>query len=90
MMSTQGGFAFNNFLGTSALGDMREDIDELDDRALFTDGTKSLKGTLGMGGNLIVGFTAIEGQELALGILLATGHVSVYAKTDKNVKIKSR
>lgn len=88
MMSTQGGFSFNNFLGTSALGDMREDIDELDDRALFTDGTKSMKGTLGMGGNLIVGFTAIEGQELAVGILPATGHVSIYAKTDKMLYIQ--
>lgn len=87
-MATQGGFSFNNFLGTSALGDMRIDINELDDRALFIDGTKSMTGTLGMGGNLIVGFSAIEGQELAVGILPATGHVSIYVKTDKELYIQ--
>lgn len=88
-MATQpGGFSFNNFLGTSAMGDMRIDIDELESRALFIDGTKSMAGTLGMASNLIVGFSAIEGVELGVGILPATGHVSIYAKTDKNVYIQ--
>lgn len=88
MTSNSGGFAFDNFLGSAPLNDMRSDIDELSDKALFIDGTKSMAGTLGMSGNLIVGFSAAEGLEQAIGILPATGHVSIYAKTDKMLYIQ--
>ena len=82
------GFTYDNFLGGMPNDDIRAEIEELSDKSLFIDGTKSMAGTLGLSGNSIIGASNIQVQELASGILPASGHVSIYAKNDSKLYIQ--
>lgn len=82
-------FSFNNFLGNvSGAEQILEAIQDVSDKALFIDGTKSMAGTLSLSNNLLIGPSAVELNEQASGILPAAGHLSVYAKTDSNLYIQ--
>lgn len=82
-------FSFNNFLGSVAgASDIQSAIQAVSDSAYFHDGSKSMTGTMSLSGNIFIGASVLEVQEQAVGILPATAHVSIYAKTDKMLYIQ--
>lgn len=82
-------FSQDNFLGSFAgAGATSAAIQAVSDAAYFKDGSKSMEGTMSLDGNIIIGPSVVEVQELAIGILPATDHVSIYAKDDKMLYIQ--
>ena len=74
-------FEQDNFLGRSSSSDLSAEIDALKDRALFRDGTKSMTGNLGLGGNAVLAVKDVQLNAVVTGATPATG-INIYTKAD--------
>ena len=76
-------FSYDNFLGNVAgAGDVSQQIAEVEEKAFFVDGSKSMLGPISMASNLIIGPAAVEFKEVSSGATPPADHVSLYAKLD--------
>ncbi len=74
-------FEQDNFLGRSTSSDLSAEIDALKDRSLFRDGSKSMTGNLGLGGNSVVAAKDVQLNPQVTGSTPASG-INLYTKAD--------
>ena len=79
-------FHQDRFLGQAAgASDVQALVDELSDKVLHLDGSKSMAGTLAMSSNVLLGAGVVQVIERGAGVLPPAGQISLYGKADKRL-----